>query len=128
MLYKEDIITIVKDMNLPANDYWISSGAALVIHGVKEFTKDIDLGCTEKLWDYLLQNGYSYRVEKDNSNIISINDNVEIIKNWFVDEKEFIEELPIASLESIKNQKYKLGREKDFKDIETIDEFIISRR
>ncbi|MDT8715351.1 hypothetical protein IAI10_01505 [Clostridium sp. 19966] len=49
MLYKEDIIKILKDVDLPLNEYWITSGAGLVIHGVKETTRDIDLGCTTNL-------------------------------------------------------------------------------
>ena len=124
MLNKASIIKIIKDMELPLNEYWITSGAALVIHGVKEETTDIDLGCTDNLWEYFLQKGYTYRVEKDNSKIMKINDYVEIVKDWIVDEIEFIDGLPIGSLESIKKQKSKLGREKDIRDIKIIDEFI----
>lgn len=127
MLYKENIIKIMKDLDLPLNEYWITSGAALVIHGVKETTTDIDLGCGSNLWEYLLQKGYEFRVEEDSSKIMAINDSVEIIKDWFVDEIEFIDGLPIGSLESIKKQKSKLGREKDIKDIKMIDEFIKNR-
>jgi hypothetical protein len=127
MLYKEDIIKIIKDLDLPIKKYWITSGAALVIHGVKENTADIDLGCTTNLWNHFLQKGYTYRVEKDNSRIMIIKDSVEIIKDWFVDEIEFINGLPIGSLASIKTQKSKLGLEKDIKDIMLIDEFIIRR-
>ncbi|MBL4938544.1 hypothetical protein JK636_22835 [Clostridium sp. YIM B02515] len=64
MLNKESIIKLVKDLDLPPNEYWITSGAALVIHGVKENTADIDLGCTTNLWNNFLQKDYSYRVEK----------------------------------------------------------------
>jgi hypothetical protein len=67
MLYKESIIKIIKDLDLPLNEYWITSGAALVIHGVKETTTDIDLGFTNNLWEHFLQKGYEYRVEEDNS-------------------------------------------------------------
>ena len=42
MLHKEDIIKVLRDMNLPLGEYWITSGAGLVIHGVKEATRDID--------------------------------------------------------------------------------------
>lgn len=126
MLNKESIIKIITELNLPLSEYWITSGAALVIHGVKENTADIDLGCTTDLWNNFLQKGFSYMIEKDNSKIMKISDSVEIIKDWFVDEIEFIDGLPIGGLESIKKQKMKLGREKDIKDIEKIDEFINS--
>ncbi|MDP4091423.1 MAG: hypothetical protein Q8930_19435 [Bacillota bacterium] len=128
MLNKENIIKIIKDMNLPIGDFWISSGAALVIHGVKEYTRDIDLGCNENLWNLLLNEGYTYRVADDNSKIMALNDSIELIKDWFADEIEFIEGLPVCSLDSVKKQKLKLGREKDSKDIKLIEDYIISKK
>lgn len=124
MLNKENIIKMLKDMNLPVNEYWVTSGAGLVLHGIKDGTNDIDLGCASNLWENFLRKGYTYKVGKDKSNIMEINDSVEMIKNWFVDEIEFIDGLPVASLESIKKQKAELGREKDIRDIELIDEYI----
>jgi hypothetical protein len=123
MLYKDSIIKIINDLDLPLNEYWITSGSALVMHGVKETATDIDLGCTTNLWEHFLQKGYTYRVEKDNSKIMELNEYVEIIKEYFVDEVEFIEGLPTGSLESIKKQKSKLGREKDISDIKLIDKY-----
>ena len=68
--------------------------------------------------------GCKYTVEKDNSRIVQINDTIEILENWFVDEIVFIDGLPVGSLESIKKQKAQLGREKDIKDIRLIDDYI----
>ncbi|MEW8995663.1 hypothetical protein [Clostridium sp.] len=127
MLGKEDIIKILKNMELPLNEYWITSGAGLVIHGVKETTRDIDLGCTTNLVELFLKKGCKYTVEKDNSRIVQINDTIEILENWFVDEIVFIAGLPVGSLESIKKQKVQLGREKDIKDIRLIDDYIETR-
>jgi len=128
MLYKEDIIKILKDIDLPLSEYWITSGAGLVIHGVKESTNDIDLGCTTNLIEHFLKKGCKYRVAEDNSRIMEITNTIEILENWFVDEIEFIDGLPIGSLESIKTQKTELGREKDINDIRIIDEYIKSKK
>lgn len=124
MLYKEDIIKILKDMDLPLAEYWITSGAGLVIHGVKETTRDIDLGCTTNLVKHFIKKGCKYKIASDNSKIVEVNDKVEILENWFVDKIIFIDGLPVGSLESIKNQKAQLGREKDIKDIKLIDKYI----
>ena len=124
MLGKEEIIKILKNMELPLNEYWITSGAGLVIHGVKETTNDIDLGCTTNLVELFLKKGCNYTVEKDSSRIVQINDTIEILENLFVDEIVFIDGLPVGSLESIKKQKTQLGREKDIKDIRLIDDYI----
>lgn len=115
-------------MNLPLNQYWITSGAALVIHGVKDTTRDIDLGCTTELVEAFLKKGCKCKVVEDNSRIVEVNDNIEILENWFVEKIEFIEGLPVGTLESIKKQKAELGREKDMKDIKLIDEFIKRKR
>lgn len=127
MLGKEDIIKILKNMELPLNEYWITAGAGLVIHGVKETTRDIDLGCTTHLVELFLKKGCKYIVEKDNTRIVQINDTIEILENWFVDEIVVIDGLPVGSLESIKKQKVQLGREKDIKDIRLIDDYIKSK-
>lgn len=115
-------------MDLPLNQYWITSGAALVIHGVKETTRDIDLGCTTELVENFLKKGCKFRVVEDKSRIVEVNDNIEILENWFVEKVEFIDELPVGTLESIKKQKAELGREKDMKDIKLIDEFMKSKK
>ena len=128
MLYKEDIIKILKDIDLPLSEYWITSGEALVIHGVKEGTNDIDLGCTTNLIEHFLRKGCNYKVTEDNSRIMEITDTIELLKNWFVDEIEFIDGLPIGSLEIIKTQKTELGREKDITDIRIIDEYLKNKR
>ena len=124
MLYKEDIIKTLKAMNLPSQEYWITSGAALVIHGVKETTRDIDLGCTSILIEKFIKEGCKYRLVEDNSRIVEVTDKIELLENWFVDEIIFIKNLPVASLESIKKQKSQLGREKDLIDIKLIDDYI----
>ncbi|MBZ9621454.1 hypothetical protein G9F71_000920 [Clostridium sp. FP2] len=128
MLYKEDIIKILKAIDLPLSEYWITSGAGLVIHGVKESTNDIDLGCTTNLIEHFLKKGCKYRIVEDNSRIMEITDTIEILENWFVDKIEFIDGLPIGSLESIKKQKAELGRKKDISDIRIIDEYIKNRK
>ncbi|CAK7050404.1 hypothetical protein [Tissierella sp.] len=128
MLHKEDIIKVLRNMNLPLGEYWITSGAGLVIHGVKEATRDIDLGCTTNLVEQYLRKGCKYRVADDNSKIVEVSDKIEMLENWFVDEIELIDGLPVGSLESIKKQKSELGREKDINDIRLIDEYIKNKK
>jgi hypothetical protein len=127
MLQRRQITEMIKEINLPENGYWISSGAALVLHGVKDATNDIDLGCTSELFESLLKRGYTYKVLEDNTRVITISDWIEILENWTVDNIELIHGLPVASLESIKKQKAQLAREKDFKDIKLIDDYIKSK-
>lgn len=124
MLYRKDIIKIIKEMDLPVDEYWITSGAALVIHGVKKMTHDIDLGGTTNLVEHFIQNGCTFKIVEDNSRIVEVNNHIELLENWIVDDIELIDNLPVATLQSIKKQKFELGREKDIRDIKLIEEFL----
>lgn len=124
MLKKNDIIKILEKMNLPKEEYWVVAGSALVVHGVKEETSDIDLGCTTYLTEYFIDKGCKYRILEDNTRIVEVNEKIELLENWYVDKIERIAGYPIGSLESIKKQKLALGREKDFEDIKLIDDFL----
>lgn len=124
MLNKENVIKILKKIDLPLDEYWVTSGAALVIHGVKDITNDIDLGCTTKLLEKLIEKGYKYKIEEDSLRTLTMNDSVELFENWFVGQIEILEGILVGSLESIKNQKIQLGRENDFRDNKIIDDYI----
>lgn len=103
----------------------MTSGAALVLHGVKETAGDIDLGCTTALADRFAAAGCRYRVAADQRRIVEIHPSVELIENWWVQQIQWIEGLPVASLADIRRQKLELGRDKDLRDIALIDAFVM---
>lgn len=123
MLKKNDIVKILGGLDFPKSEYWIVAGTAMVMHGVKEETKDVDLGCTTKLFEQLMP-GKEVRITPHGRRTFSVNDQVEVFENWNVDEIEMIDGFPVASLESIKKLKREVGREKDLEDIKKIDGFI----
>lgn len=124
MLNKVEIERILKDLNLPKNEYSIVAGAALVMHGVREFTGDIDLGCTSMLFEKIIARGYKAATKPSGDRYLSINESVEVFENWLPMKIVMINELPVGSLESIKKMKQELGRDKDIRDIELIDSFL----
>lgn len=48
-LNRNEVLRVYKELldtfKLKQTDLWLSAGAALVIHGIREFTSDIDAGC-----------------------------------------------------------------------------------
>lgn len=124
MLDKNDVIKLMKELNLPQSEYWITAGAGLVMHNIKETTRDIDLGCTTELANYLIENGCKFEYDRDGTRILKVNENVEAFENWFVDQIDNMNGISVASILSIRKQKVKLGREKDLQDIKRIDEFL----
>lgn len=129
LLHREDILRLLKDLDFLEDGCWLTSGAALVLYGVKETTRDIDLICTAELADQLEQRGFPVRKDGlDGTRIFQINDKVEVLEDWQTDEVIELEGLKIASLLSIRKQKEALGREKDFEDIRLIDCFLEKRK
>lgn len=128
-LHREDILRIMRELDFLADGCWLTSGAALVLYGVKEATRDIDLICTTELADRLEQRGFPFRRDGlDNTRIFQITDKVEVLEDWQTDEVVELEGLKTASLLSIRKQKEALGREKDLADIQLIDRFLEKRK
>lgn len=129
VLHREDILRLLKELDFLGDGCWLTSGAALVLYGVKEATRDIDLICTTELADQLEQRGFPFRKDGlDGTRIFQINDKVEVLEDWQTDEVIELEGLKIASLLSIRKQKEALGREKDLADIRLIDCFLEKRK
>ena len=123
LLNREDVLRIVRGFDFIEEDCWLTSGAALVLYGVREFTHDVDLICTRELADRLEAQGVPFR-RNGNTRIFSYGDDVELLEDWDTEEVVELEGLRSASLLSIRKQKEKLGREKDLRDIALIDAFL----
>jgi hypothetical protein len=123
MLNKKAILQKLKELNFPANQYCVMTGAALVLQGVKEYTRDIDISCSEELFQSLLKQGYQLERMKSYEGII-IDQTIEIFRNWQAKNIVYIEDIPVAELYSIRKYKKDLGREKDLEDIKLIDVYL----
>lgn len=51
----EDIRRRLAELALDTNEYRINAGGAMVLHGLREETHDLDIWCTKKLGDALAQ-------------------------------------------------------------------------
>lgn len=125
---KNDIINRLEDLNFDKTDYWVLAGSAMVLHGVRPETHDIDLGCTKEFADELEKCGYPTAVMSDGTRRITYAEDMEIFEDWIFDRVVFVEEIPVISLEGLLEMKRNLGREKDLRDIQMIEEFLKTRR
>lgn len=125
-LTRTDIKEIVGELDFFGGpDCWLTSGAALVLYGVKETTRDVDIICTRQLADRLEAQGVPFRRDGlDGTRIFAVNENVEVLEDWETEAVTEAEGLRAASLPSIRRQKEALGRDKDWADIALIDAFI----
>lgn len=94
------------------------------MHGVRDATRDIDLGCKTSMFDRLLADGYAASILDDGSRKIELTSDVEIFEEWGHGDIEYINGLPILSLKDIIKIKQKLGRKKDLQDIALINQYL----
>lgn len=95
-------------------------GAALVMHGIRSTTSDIDLGCSSTYFDELAQSESVY-FSGEGRPKIRISSEVTIYRDWALDHPpEVLDELRVASLHDILRDKMRLNRPKDRPDIEAL--------
>ena len=124
---RAELIERVKALPFPKEDYWVITGGAMVLYGLREQTHDIDLGCTSRLADELEQQGAEVSIRKDGTRKLVLEGDVEIMENWLYDRVETVEDIPVISLKGLKEMKLSLGREKDLRDVALIDAYLASR-
>lgn len=121
---KSDILRRLQELNFDPTQYWLITGAAMVLYGIRAETGDIDMGCTSALADMLEAQGYSCRKGEDGSRKITLGDDVEIFENWLYDKVELHENIPLLSPQGLMEMKHFLGREKDLNDIALIEAWL----
>lgn len=124
MLDRAQILRRLGVTGLDRDHYWVLAGAAMVLHGVKPETPDIDLGCDTALADALQAAGYETMIDPDGSRRIRYGADIELFENWRAGQVERIENIPVLSLAGIVELKRRLGREKDQRDIALIRDFL----
>ena len=105
-------------------EYWVITGGAMVLYGIREESSDIDLGCTAKLADRLEREGYLYKVTDDGNRWFKLGEDIEVFENWLFDKVDHVDGIPVISVQGLIEMKKDLGREKDFRDIALINDFL----
>lgn len=118
---KSEIIARLKQLNYARGEYWVVAGSAMVLHGLRDTTHDIDLGCTKALADALENDGCKTVVLDDGTRKISAAEDIEIFENWLFDDIIVIDGVPVISLSGLLEMKKQLGRAKDIEDIKLIE-------
>lgn len=123
----EDIRRRLAELALDTNEYRINAGGAMVLHGLREETHDLDIWCTKKLGDALAQR-CDVQVLPDGTRRFVPAPDVEIYENMLPGETVFLNGIPVASLEDVLALKRQLNREKDRRDIAVLEAAIAARR
>lgn len=121
---KEEIFRLAASLDLPKEEYSIISGGALVIHGLREQTNDLDIDITAKGLEILRKN-FNIELINEEKKQYKVTDKIEC---FLVDKLEsdivYIDNYPCESLISIYNFKKRINREKDQADILAIEKYL----
>lgn len=121
MFDKFSLLQRLQELPFPEKEYWVVAGGAMVLHGFRSQTHDIDLGCTTCLADKLERLGYTVFRSEDGTRKILYSDDVEFFENWIAGTVEIIGGVPVVCVEGLIQMKRNLGREKDLADIDQIE-------
>lgn len=121
MFDKFSLLQRLQELPFPEKEYWVVAGGAMVLHGFRSQTHDIDLGCTTRLADKLERLGYTVFRCEDGTRKILYSDDVEFFENWIAGTVEIISGIPVVCVEGLIQMKRNLGREKDLADIDQIE-------
>ena len=121
MFEKLSLLRRLRKLPFSEKEYWVVAGGAMVLHGFRPQTRDIDLGCTTLLANKLEQQGYAVSYCEDGTRKILYSENIEIFENWIEDTVEIIGGVPVVSIDGLIEMKKKLGRQKYLEDIALIE-------
>lgn len=121
---KKDIISELERFPFDRNEYWLITGSAMVLYGIREQTHDIDMGCTEKMADLLEKEGYLCKITSEGRRYFKYGELIEIFEGWICDHADEVEGYQVISIRGLIEMKRSLGREKDLRDIKLIEEYL----
>ena len=121
---KQKLFELANSLDLPNEEFCIISGGALVAHGLREQTNDLDIDITQKGLEILKKN-FNIKLINEEKKQYNVTDEIEC---FLVDKLEsdivYIDNYPCESLISIYNFKKRINREKDQADILAIEKYL----
>ena len=130
----DKLLKELDNLDLPNNQYAITASGTLAVRGIRD-SKDMDIIVTEELWERIAS---KYEVRKERFSMFSIG-NIQVLGNGSnftnpalkstreqIENADVIDGRRYVKLETVKKFKKDLGRDKDIRDIDLIDEYLKS--
>ncbi|MBR5948755.1 MAG: class I SAM-dependent methyltransferase [Clostridia bacterium] len=125
---RAEIIEKLRAFPYDSKQYWVITGGAMVLYGIREEATDIDLGCTSAMADRLEAEGFLHKITPDRNRWFKLGGDIEVFENWLNGTVDSAGGIPVVSLQGLLEMKRGLGRPKDRADVELIEEFLASNR
>ncbi len=125
---RKGILDQLKAFPYDRNEYWVITGSAMVLYGIREQAGDIDLGCSAEMADLLESEGYLFGRTKDGNRWFRVGESIEVFESWLYGSVISIDGFRVISVNGLIEMKEKIGREKDFRDIGLIRSFLNGKK
>ena len=122
----EQYFAFLEKENLEAKDVTIGAGGAMIMHGLRQETRDIDTDITDEVFAEIRRRGLPEKEIRPGVFVISYNEVIDLHRKEEFDETQMIDGVCVSTLKSILALKRMLNREKDQADIAKIEEVIAS--
>lgn len=122
---KTELLKLLEELNFPKSEYYILSGASLVLRGIREKCSDLDLCISNDLFKQIKDKYNLTNNKKNDCGFYHINDNLEVVVN---DKSKFNMEIGakynLEDLNTMLTFKIKRNKPKDQTDIENIKKYM----
>lgn len=125
---RAEIIEKLRAFPYDPKQYWVITGGAMVLYGIREEATDIDLGCTSAMADRLEAEGFLHKITPDGNRWFKLGGDIEVFENWLNGTVDSASGIPVISLQGLLEMKRGLGRPKDRADVALIEDFLASNR
>ena len=98
MLTRDDIRNNLLSSGLDLTRCWLTAGGALVYHGLRSVTADIDMGCDTVQADALEAAGHAVTRGEGGRRRFHLPGNIDISENWAEGTVTVMDGVPVVSL------------------------------
>ena len=121
---KKEYLKKLDSLNLDKNKYCIISGGAMLMHGLKEKTNDIDIKVLPEYFEEL-KRIYSFNKSPKYSYLYELGEDVELaVQDFNENDIDIVDGYPVLKLEIELEWKIKNNREKDKESIKIIKKYL----
>lgn len=118
---KQEVIKLLKKLDLPTSEYYVLSSGCLVLYGLRDIANDLDLCVKPELFEKLCVKYNLKEEDKNECGFYRINDLVEVvISGKYPFDFDVVEGYQVQKLEQILNSKINSDRPKDKIDAQNI--------
>lgn len=122
---RDQLLNLVDSLELPKEEYYILSSGCMLLYGLRDKAKDLDLCVSTELFKQMVIKFNIDLSSKNECGFYRLNDLVEVVvndkENFY---RDFKDGYPVESLQSILEYKLNRNAPKDIDDIAKIKNYL----